>query len=71
MDNRFFSCVAILSGYVMGWYALVLVTSPPQSSFPRKPSSMQLYGLAVALLLGMLSWASKTMIFTETEENQG
>ena len=69
MDNRKLSCMAILCGYVMGWYALVLVTSPPRSSFPRRPSTMQWYGMAVAMLLGMLSWASKTMIFAEEKES--
>jgi len=56
-------------GYVAGWYCLVLVTSPPSSRFPRRPTQVQLWGLVFACILAGLSWGYKTLIFDDDKQD--
>ena len=42
-------------GFVCGWYALVLISSPNGFAVDRR----QFIGLAFAVVLGIISWAFK------------
>lgn len=49
-----------LSGWILGWYALILITDEvPSSGSPSlfsKPNQMQYWGLFVAITIGLATW---------------
>jgi hypothetical protein len=66
----YLSLAFIVVGYLAGWYSLVLISSPLNSRFPRAPTNTQLIGMVFACVLAGLSWASKTLIFTNADRGQ-
>jgi len=49
-----------LSGWILGWYALILITDEVPSygspSLFSKPNQMQYWGLFVAITIGLATW---------------
>jgi len=49
-----------LSGWILGWYALILITDEVPSygapSLFSKPSQMQCWGLFAAITIGLATW---------------
>jgi len=58
--RRLMAILFSLSGWILGWYALILITDKiPENASPSlftKPNAMQYWGLFAAITIGFATW---------------
>jgi hypothetical protein len=59
-QRRLMAILFSLAGWILGWYALILITDKVPSDGPpslfSKPNTMQCWGLFAAITIGLATW---------------
>lgn len=70
--NHYAGLALAIVGWILGWYSLVLITADPdtETTFPKRPTPSQYYGIIFAVGIAVLSWFQRILSIQGEEQEE-